>query len=167
MFYESYNLTGLPFEERLAPEKMLSDARFGNGLSRLEYFSHGGTTALVTGATGVGKSSLLRLFVNKLPSNRYQPVYVHLTHVESTSFLRSLVIRLEEQPKLGKDRLFSQILSKTQSNDRITILIIDEAHLLTEEALTDLRLLISAGWQEEEKLKIVLSGQEALNHTLA
>lgn len=167
MFYEFYSLSGLPFEERIAPEKMLSDGRFSNGLSRLEYFVHGGTTALITGQTGVGKSSLLRLFVNKLPTNRYQPLYLHLTHVQSTSFLRSLVIRLDEKPGLGKDRLFAQIISKTQSNDRITILIIDEAHLLNEDALTDLRLLVSAGWDDEEKLKIVLAGQDTLNKTLA
>lgn len=167
MFYQFYSLTGLPFEERIAPEKMLADARFSNGIERLMYFAEGGTAALLTGATGLGKSSLLHLFVSNLPTNRYQPMYLHLTHVESTSFLRSLVMRLDEKPALGKDRLFGQILSKTRSNDRVTILLIDEAHLLKEDALTDLRLLVSAGWEEESKLKIVLSGQETLNNTLA
>jgi general secretion pathway protein A len=167
MFYEYYGLSGLPFEERIAPDKMLADARFTAALSRLDYFIQGGMTALLTGPTGVGKSSLLRLFVQKLPANRYQPLYLHLTHVQSTSFLRTLVTALDEKPGLGKDRLFAQILNKTRSSDRITILIIDEAHLLTEEALTDLRLLISTGWNEEAKLKIVLCGQETLNRLLA
>ena len=167
MFYDFYQLTALPFEERIAPDKMLTDGRFANGLARLEYFVEGGMAALLTGPTGVGKSSLLRLFVQKLPTSRFHTLYLHLTHVESTSLLRTLVTALGEKPRLGKDRLFAQIQEKTRTNDRITMLVIDEAHLLTEEALTGLRLLLTSGLEEEPKLKIVLSGQASLNHTLA
>lgn len=167
MFYEFYQLNALPFEERIHPDKMLTDARFAHGLSRLEYFVHGGMAALITGATGLGKSSLLRLFVEKLPTSRYQILYLHLTHVESASLLRTLVTALGEKPKLGKDRLFAQIQDRTRASDRMSVLIIDEAHLLGEEALTDLRLLLTGSLDEDARLKIVLCGQHALNHTLA
>jgi len=166
MFYEFYQLTALPFEERIAPDKMLADKRFAHGLDRLDYFVQGGLGALITGPTGVGKSSLLRLFVQKLPTSRYQILYLHLTHVQSASLLRTLVTAMGEKPKLGKDRLFAQILDKTRSSDRISLLMIDEAHLLAEDALTDLRLLLTCGLEDEHRLKIALCGQPALNQTL-
>jgi len=43
-----------------------------------------------------------------------------------------------------------------------TIIIIDEAHLISVETLIDLRLLISTGIDADLPLKIILSGQETL-----
>ena len=153
MFYDFYSLSGLPFEERLAPDKLLADERFAKGIERLDYFAHAGLAAILTGPTGVGKSSLLRLFLARLPVNRYQTLLVQQTPMEASSLLRLLVRTLNEKPGFGRDRLFAQILNKAQAADRSTLLLIDEAHLLREAALTDLRLL--------------LCGQDGLLQTLA
>jgi len=167
MFYEYYDLKHMPFTEQIAPEAMLQDGRFTHGLSRLEYFVADGTIAVLTGPTGVGKSSLLKLFASRLPVNRYQVIYLHLTHVESASLMRMIVSSLGEKPRLGKDRLFAQILDKAQASEQVTVLMLDEAHLLTEEALTDLRLLMSAGLDGMPKLKLMLVGQNGLNNMIA
>jgi general secretion pathway protein A len=167
MFYEYFGLKNMPFAEQVSPEAMLQDGRFSHGLTRLEYFVADGSIAVLTGPTGVGKSSLLRLFASRLPSNRYQVLYLHLTHVGSASLLRMIVTSLGEKPRLGKDRLFGQILEKTEASEQTTVLMIDEAHLLTEETLTDLRLLMSAGLNGMPKLKLVLIGQRGLNNMIA
>ena len=59
-----------------------------------------------------------------------------------------------------------QILDKVASSDRTTLVVIDEAHLLEPQALTDLRLLTSSGLEDETHLKILLSGQERLRDEL-
>jgi general secretion pathway protein A len=46
------------------------------------------------------------------------------------------------------------------------LLILDEAHLLDGDALTDIRLLISSALDDTPPLKVVLAGQEPLRHTL-
>jgi len=166
MFFEYYKLDHHPFQERVAPEAVLQDPRIAHGLERLDYFVHSGLAGLLLGATGLGKSSLVRLLISRLAGNRYHPIHLHLTHLPSASLLRIIVSQLDEKPKLGKDRLFNQILQKTRSSERTTILIIDEAHLLDEGALTDLRLLLSAASEEEAKLKLLLCGQEDLGRTL-
>lgn len=131
MFYTFYGLTGLPFEEWVAPGKMLADERFTKGLERLRYFGEAGLAALLTGPTGVGKSSLLRMFLSELPSNRFQVVSLMLSGLESANLLRLIVLALNEKPKTGKDRLFSLILGKVRATDRTTLLVLDEAHLLS------------------------------------
>jgi type II secretory pathway predicted ATPase ExeA len=166
MFLNHFKMTAHPFCERPGREQLLKDDRMAQGLARLEYLAEEGTIALLTGPTGVGKSSLLRLFIESLSPHRHQPLYVHLSHMPSCALLRLIVTALGERPRLGKDRLFLQILDKTHNSDRTTLLILDEAHLLVPDALTDLRLLVSSGLDAAPALKIVLSGQEPLQNLL-
>lgn len=166
MFLDHFKMTAHPFCERPARDQLLNDDRMAQGLARLDYLAAQGTLGLLLGPTGVGKSSLLRLWVESLSRHQYHPVYVHLTHVEAPALLRLIVTALGEAPRLGKDRLFLQILDKGRESERTPLLILDEAHLLPADGLTDLRLLISSGL-EAASFKIVLSGQEPLRELLA
>ena len=73
---------------------------------------------------------------------------------------------LGEVPKFGKDRLYSQILDRAKRSEGTMLLILDEAHLLSGDALVDLRLLVSSAVEAGPPLKILLVGQESLRHTL-
>jgi len=166
MFIEYFQMTDNPFLEQPHDRWLLCDERFEQALARLKFFREQGRLALIFGQTGVGKSSLLRLFKNELPQNRYHPIFFHITNVNPNAFLRMIVTRLGETPKMGKDRLFHQVMDRIQNNETDTLLVIDEAHLLASQTLIDLRLLISAGIDTDLPLKIVLSGQESLGTLL-
>lgn len=166
MFTTHFKMTRLPFQERLPVEALLCDERFSEGLARLRYLAEAGTIGLLSGPTGVGKSSLLRLFVRSLSPNLYQPIYLSLTHVGTSGILRLVLIALGEVPRRGKERLFLQIVDRLAKTDRTTLLLIDEGHLLPSEALTDLRLLVSSGLDEGPRLKLLLVGQDLLRHEL-
>ncbi len=71
-----------------------------------------------------------------------------------------------EVPRRGKERLFEQIIERAGRAESKLLLIMDEAHLLDGEALTDLRLLISSAIDVAPPLKILLVGQETLRATL-
>ena len=165
MFLNHFALTAHPFTEKPPIEWLLRDERTEQALARLKFFEQQGTIALIVGQTGLGKSSLLRLFIHELPHNRYHPVYLHLTPLNANAFLRLIVTKLGEKPLLGKDRMLMQILQRININEKCTLLIIDEAHLIDPKILTDLRLLISS-IEEEVSLKILLCGQESLNQIL-
>ena len=162
MFTAHFQMMRQPFTERTPVDQILQDERIKQGLARLKYLTDSGTIAMISGSTGVGKSSLIKLFVHSLGRNRCQPVYLHLTDVKATSLLKLIVAAMGESPKNTKDRLFSQIFDKSQKSEATSLLIIDEAHLLNSEALTDLRLLVSSALDEAPPLKIILSGQEPL-----
>ena len=162
MFYSHFNLDQNPFMECPPLAWLLKDERFDQGLARLEYFAREGLAALLLGNTGTGKSSLLRLFKHHLDKNRCPVHYLHLTHLTASGLLRLLVAELGEEPRLGKDRLFRQILQCVNKSETPTMLLLDEAHLLHADALTDLRLLLGSLTEQTPKLKIVLCGQEPL-----
>jgi general secretion pathway protein A len=167
MFLNHFKMNDHPFQERPPLEWILSDTRVAQSLARLQYFSQQGTVALVIGQTGVGKSTLLRLFIQNLSKNRYRPLYLHFTGIPSSGLFRLIVTQLGEAPRRGKDNLFAQILDRTAKGDLTTLLVIDEAHLIDPQALTDLRLLVSSALDTDAPIKIVLSGQEPLARLLA
>ncbi len=165
MFLNHFDLTAHPFAEKPPIDWLLRDERIDQALARLKFFEQQGAIALIIGQTGLGKSSLLRLFIDQLPHNRYHPVYLHLTPLNANAFLRLIVTKLGEKPLMGKDRMLMQILDRININDKCTVFIIDEAHLIDPKILTDLRLLISS-IDQEVSLKILLCGQESLNQIL-
>ena len=167
MFAQTFNLSALPFEEHISAENILLDDRFAQALNRLEYFAGYGLVALMTGPTGVGKSCLISRFLDALPAHRYQPLYLHISRVNCAAMLRMIVAALDEKPSLGKDRLFRQILDKTQGAERSAVIVIDDAHLLNEGTLIDLRMLVSAPQGKQPSIKLLLCGQPALSKLLA
>lgn len=165
MFLNHFALTDHPFAEKPPIDWLLRDERIDQALARLKFFEDQGEIALIIGQTGLGKSSLLRLFIQQLPQNRYHPIYLHLTPLNANAFLRLIVTKLGEKPLFGKDRMLLQILKRIHINDKCTLFIIDEAHLIDPKILTDLRLLISS-IDQEVSLKIILCGQENLSQIL-
>jgi general secretion pathway protein A len=58
MFTNDFQMNGHPFSENPPLDHLLKDQRFTQALAKLDYFTHEGSLALVTAATGLGKTSL-------------------------------------------------------------------------------------------------------------
>lgn len=166
MLTDHFHMTEMPFSEHLPLTRIYRDQRILQGMARLRYLQNGGTIALLTGETGVGKSCLLKFFVNSLTDNVYKPIYLHVTNIKSTSLLKLIVTKMGEIPAHTKELLFGQIIDRAQRSEATTILLIDECHLLSSDALTDLRLLVSSALEEQPPLKIILSGQDTVRKQL-
>jgi general secretion pathway protein A len=63
MFLNHFALTAHPFAEKPPIDWLLRDERTEQALARLKFFEQQGAIALIIGQTGLGKSSLLRLFI--------------------------------------------------------------------------------------------------------
>lgn len=166
MYQNHFRFKTQPFSEHAPPASLWADDRMQEGLARLNHWVEHATLGLVTGPTGVGKSALLKRFLHELPRQHYETVYCHLTHLNSSGLLKSIITQLGDQPRRGKERLFAQILEHAARTEGTLVLIVDEAHLLDGEALTDLRLLVSSAIDTAPPLKILLVGQETLRATL-
>ena len=62
MFLEHFGMDRHPFCENPPTDWLLNDDRFQQAMAKLQIFEQQANIALVTGQTGVGKSSLLTLF---------------------------------------------------------------------------------------------------------
>jgi general secretion pathway protein A len=136
------------------------------GLSRLQHLVQSGLLGLVTGASGLGKSALLKRFIGEQSPQVCQTIYCHLAHLPANGLLKLVLGQLGEVPKRGKDKLYSQILDRARRTEGTLLLIFDEAHLLSGDALVDLRLLVSSAIEIGPPLKILLVGQEQIRQTL-
>ena len=165
MYQEHFKLKRQPFSEHAAVNSLWIDQRMKEALTRLTFLVDHAALGLVTGPSGVGKSALLKCFLDQLPQ-RCEAVYCHLTHLPSSGLLKVLVAQMGEVPRRGKDRLFDQIYQAAKRAEGTLLLVIDEAHLLDGEALTDLRLLVSSAIDVAPPLKILLVGQQALRAVL-
>lgn len=166
MFTHHFKMTLRPFGERPSLQQLQRDDRVAQGLARLQFLLEEETLGLLTGPTGVGKSSLIKLFLHSLSRNRYRPLYLHLTHVSASAFLKLIVERLGERPSFGKGKLLLQILEKCRQSELATLLLVDEAQFLDPQALIHLRLLVSSVLEDAPPLKILLVGQDSLSDTL-
>jgi general secretion pathway protein A len=166
MYLEHFQLTSQPFSEHASTAALWQDARMKEGLARLRFLAEMGELAMVTGPSGVGKSALLKRFLSEPAAKQCEAVYCHLTHLPSSGLLKLVAAHLGETPRRGKDRLYEQILDRARQAEGTLLLIFDEAHLLTRESLTDLRLLISSALDVGPPLKIVLAGQDSLRGTV-
>ena len=96
MFLNHFDLKSHPFAEKPPIQWLLPNEHTDQALARLKFFKEQGAIAVIIGQTGLGKSSLLRLFIHDLPQNRYHPLYLHLTPLNANAFLRLIVIKLGE-----------------------------------------------------------------------
>lgn len=166
MFTTHFKMTTLPFCERIPAQQIMKHDLFSQGLARLQYMMHQGAIALIYGQTGVGKSTLIKLLLNNLANNQYLPIYIYFTNLRASSLFTLIVNEFGETPKHTKDRLFLQIMEKIRKSNLTLIFIIDEAHLLDNDSITDLRLLVSSPMEDVQTLKIILCGQEGIKRKL-
>lgn len=165
-YLEHFKLRSQPFMEHATSDSLWNDSRMEEGLSRLTHFAQSGILALVTGGSGLGKSALLKRFMAEQSPQHCLPIYCHLAQLPSNGLLKVILSSLGEVPKRGKDKLYSQILDRARRSEGTLMLIFDEAHLLSGEALVDLRLLVSSAMDRGPSLKILLAGQDHLRSTL-
>lgn len=165
-YMDYFKFHSQPFSEHAAKDSLWKDARMEEGLSRLQHLVEGGLLGLVTGASGLGKSALLKRFIADQSPQQCETIYCHLTHLPASGLLKLVLGALGEVPKRGKDKLYSQLLDRARASDAKLLLIFDEAHLLSGDALVDLRLLVSSAIEVGPPMKILLVGQDHIRHTL-
>ncbi|HTF68366.1 MAG TPA: AAA family ATPase [Edaphobacter sp.] len=172
MYKAFFNLTRNPFDLTPDPTCFVSTRRHNEALAALYYGVrwHKGFI-VVTGEVGTGKTLLLRCLLRLLRASKdVSYAYLFNSRLAPTEFLQYIVSDYG-LPSSGKNKGellldLGQFLISRGSKKLTTVLIIDEAHHLSEEILEEVRLLSNLETTDEKLLQIVLVGQPELDEKL-
>ena len=165
-----FGLKRFPFDKNIKPSDALDTEPLKECLARLEYIKRRGGILLLTGDPGVGKTLVLRRYVQNLNENLFKTYYTPLSTLSRSDILYHLNRMLGLPHRLSKSAVYSQI-QKTllESKDQLgktVLLIIDEAHLLQTGPLEELRLLTNFKMDSYDPFILVLSGQSDLRRVM-
>jgi type II secretory pathway predicted ATPase ExeA len=170
MFQEFYGFTRLPFSRTIATQDLFPTAGQKELSARLTYLVHERGFGLVTGEIGSGKSTAVRTFAASLDFNRYLVVYLANPTTGITGLYRDLLVSLGYEPPFSKPRLVARIRTALEelsvTKHRAPVVVLDEAHLLTQPMLEQLRLLFSDKMDSQSLATLVLVGHPDLRRTL-
>ena len=172
MYKAFFHLTRNPFDLTPDPNCFVSTRRHNEALAALYYGVrwHKGFVVL-TGEVGTGKTLLLRCLLRLLKESKdIAYAYVFNGLLSPVEFLQ-YVLSDFGLPASGKNKSemlieLSRFLIDRGSKKLTTVLIIDEAHLLSEEILEEIRLLSNLETTDDKLLQIVLVGQPELDEKL-
>lgn len=129
-------------------------------------------TVSLTGEVGTGKTTLLHsLFTIMSRKLNVASAFIVNPTVTRDELLEYILQELEiDCPYTTKPRrllALQRFLIEMQHRGTTTVLVIDEAHLMSVELLQEVRLLCNADGYSEKLLQLILCGQPELQHTLA
>lgn len=165
MYLEYFNLKEKPFSNTPDPKFLFASKQYKEALARLMYAIEERELALLTGEIGSGKTTLSRVLIDSM-DDKYLPILIINPRLSPAQFLRFLVKKWCNEPKYFKNDVIDQLydlLYAEYENQKIPVLIIDEAQLVPSKSLFDeIRLLTNFQLDNLNLLSIILIGQPEL-----
>jgi general secretion pathway protein A len=118
-------------------------------------------SVLLVGEPGVGKTCVLRALRHRLPEAGFRLTYCHNATLGRRDFYRQLCTVLGLSPKATAAGVFHDISTHIESlgKERIhPVFLLDESHLLQQEVLDHLHILLNYSWDAKALLSVILVG---------
>jgi general secretion pathway protein A len=127
-------------------------------------------SALLVGEPGVGKTCVLRALRHRLPEASFRLTYCHNVTLGRRDFYRQLCQALNLYPSATAAAVFHAVSTHVQELGREhahPVFLLDEAHLLHQDTLDHLHILLNYEWDSRALLSLVLVGLPELADRLA
>jgi general secretion pathway protein A len=170
MYEAYYGLREKPFSILPDPDIIYWGRTHSMAFSMLEFgLMNNAQFTVITGEIGSGKTTLVRHLLRKLDPRTTNVGLISNTPQGPEELLRWIMVSLNlpsegSAPALLKN--FQGFLYRQRSTRHRTILIVDEAQNLGEQALETLRMLSNVNVDKYQYLQLVLVGQPQLRDTL-
>ena len=169
MYKEYFGLKDYPFSLTPDPRFIVPTDSYNELLATLYYGIEMAKGLIVlTGEVGTGKTTALRWTIRRLDVGVIA-TYIFNPHLSIEEFYHYLTDALGIKQWSNKSELLTQMGKLLEARHRRglrTILIVDEAHELSDEVLEEIRLLLNFESDNAKFIQIVLTGQPELRDRL-
>lgn len=119
-------------------------------------------SVILTGEPGVGKTCVLRALRHALPADRFRLTYCHNATLGRRDFYRQLCLALGLSPSATAAAVFYAVAQHVEDLARERrahpVFLLDETHLLHQDTLDHLHILLNYEWDSKALLSLVLVG---------
>ncbi|WP_372768673.1 ExeA family protein [Pseudoalteromonas sp.] len=172
MYLDYFGLTDQPFSIAPNPDYLFLSERHKEALAHLTYgLGDAGGFVLLTGEVGTGKTTVTRCMLENVGDDT-QVAFVLNPSLSELELLASICDELRIRYKKSEatlknltDKIKNRLL-KNHSQNKRTMLVIDEAQHLSGAVLEQLRLLTNLETNQRKLLQIILVGQPELQTLL-
>ena len=171
MYLQHFGLEKGPFSLTPDPRFLFLTPRHREALAALLFaVTERKGFMVMTGDAGTGKTTLVRKLLLSIPATCAQFSVIVNPALNRSEFLECVLMDfgVESVPasKALRLSLLKKFLLRAHNEGRTSVLVIDEAHLLTAELTDEIRLLSNFETSEQKLLQIILAGQNELNAVL-
>lgn len=168
MYLQHFSFEQLPFRNTPDPRFFFETPRHNEALANLIYaVEQRRGFVLLSGEIGSGKTLVTHLLLQHLDDHA-QIALVRNTHLNTAQLIRticdefSVTVPAGHTDKAGMLAALNQFLIQQLAEDRLVVVIIDEAQNLSDKVLEELRMLSNLETSSEKLIQIVLVGQPEL-----
>lgn len=169
MYKEFFGLDDFPFTLTPDPRFIVFTPSYNEVLASLYYGLENSKGLIVlTGEVGTGKTTALRWILRRLDAS-VLAAYVFNPRLSIDEFYHHVTQMLGLKEWNNKAELLSlmgKVLEERHRRGLRTVIIIDEAHELSDYVLEEIRLLLNFESDNAKHLQIVLTGQPELREKL-
>ncbi len=167
MYLDYWGFRKFPFENVPDPDFFYLSKTHEEGLTRLIYAAKmrkGG--AMLSGDIGCGKTTLTKVYVRELSAEQFDIGLIVNPKLEPLEFLQEVLYQfgMTDVPdsKVQCLRLLNDKMIENMKKNRETLLIVDEAQVLSESAFEEVRLLLNFQLNDRFLINVILVGQPEL-----
>jgi type II secretory pathway predicted ATPase ExeA len=162
-FKSYFGFTSDPFNKELKAAKLFISASLKALKQYLRHHLSRRGIALITGDVGSGKTTAVRAFVDTLDNTHHDIVYIEDPTVGLRGIWHNIAVQLNLNSRYFKWQLMPSLKAAIEKNfydyGKTTLIIIDDAQLLTPMALDELRLFTNFRIDSVSPMTLILLAQ--------
>lgn len=156
-----------PYSRRTPADALYRHRGFEEASRRLQFTVELEGMAVVTGLPGCGKSLLLGDLHDSLVRSGWSVYYFAHSTTSPFGLVNVLARMIGLSPRRSRSETAAAISEKLLEDQRPNLLVVDEAHLMPDATLEDLRLLTVADFDRQSPFTLILAGRPELDDRLA
>ena len=165
-----YGFTRMPFSRDIAPQGLHRHPGHQEAVARVQWCVAQRQLGVITGEVGAGKTVAIQAALAGLEPARHQVIYIADPTITMRGIHSAIVTALGGTPAFYSGVLATQtaalLAGELDERARLPVVVLDEAHLLSNTELESLRMLTNSDMDTAANFALLLVGQPTLRRRL-